>query len=65
LNEILEHGQFADAGVGTTEAYERKDEPGTWATERIGSDGEVYLAVFYGPDSRDRASEYALFKNCR
>lgn len=34
-----------------------------WVVEAIGADGEVYVAQFYGPDSEERAAEYAAWKN--
>ena len=64
MNEHANGRQFEHAKRYETEAYERKGEsPDTWATERLGSDGEIYLAVFHGPDSRALAEEYAAFKN--
>lgn len=46
------------------EVVERRDAPGTWAVEAIdhGSEGEIYLAVFAGPDAQGRAREYAAMK---
>ena len=43
---------------------ERRDIPGAWAVEAINidGDGEVYMAVFSGPDARGRAEEYASMK---
>ena len=41
---------------------ERRDAPGMWTVEAIGSDGEVYQAFFYGPEAQERAREYASFK---
>jgi hypothetical protein len=64
MNEHAISRQFEHAERFETEAYERKGEaPGTWATERLGPDGESYLSVFHGPDSRELAEEYARFKN--
>ena len=34
-----------------------------WVVEAVGSDGEVYVAQFYGPDDEERAKEYAAWKN--
>lgn len=66
MNEHAAMGQFEHEERYRTEAYERKGEsPDTWATERHGSDGEIYLAVFHGPDSRALAEEYAAFKNAQ
>jgi hypothetical protein len=44
------------------EVFERKGSPGTWSVEAIGSDGEIYQALFIGPEARERAVEYAKFK---
>jgi hypothetical protein len=44
------------------EVFERKGSPGTWSVEAIGSDGDIYQALFIGPDARERAIEYAKFK---
>ncbi len=46
----------------TAEVVERKDSPGTWGVEAIGSDGEIYMAVFSGPLAKERAQEYAHTK---
>ena len=39
------------------EVFERDGSPGTWSVEAIGSDGEIYQALFIGPEARDRAVE--------
>ena len=44
------------------EVFERSGSPGTWSVEAIGSDGEIYQALFIGPEARDRAVEYAKLK---
>ena len=57
--------QFADATTDMqVEVVERCDTPGAWSVEaiNIAGDGEVYLAVFSGPDAHARASEYATMK---
>jgi hypothetical protein len=36
---------------------------GDWVVEAIGSDGEVYVALFAGPLAKERAEEYAAWKN--
>jgi hypothetical protein len=43
---------------------ERKDQPGVWTVEAIDSsgDGDIYQALFFGPEARERAREYAQFK---
>ncbi|MCI0349297.1 MAG: hypothetical protein L0Z53_07725 [Acidobacteriales bacterium] len=37
----------------------------TWRVEAINSqgDGEVYVTIFSGPDAKERAYEYADWKN--
>lgn len=46
----------------SVEVFERKGSPGVWSVEAIGSDGEIYQALFMGPGARERAVEYADFK---
>jgi len=41
------------------EISERKNAPGEWGVERIGGDGEVYMAIFSGPEAKERAENYA------
>lgn len=41
---------------------ERRDTPGAWTVEAIGSDGEIYQAIFLGPQAERRAHEYARLK---
>ena len=46
----------------TAEVVEREAEPGAWGVEAINDehgDGEIYMAVFHGPDSYELAMEYA------
>lgn len=38
---------------------------GHWHVEAIGPDGEVYVAIFTGPNAKERADEYAEWKNAR
>lgn len=42
----------------------RKDQPGVWTVEAIdiAGDGDIYQAHFFGPESLERAQEYARFK---
>lgn len=42
-----------------------RDTRDTWRVEAINEDGdgEVYVAVFSGPDAEGRATEYAAWKN--
>lgn len=46
------------------EVVERHDTPGSWGVEAINTagDGEIYMAIFSGPEARDRAREYAAWK---
>ena len=43
----------------SVDVAERKEAPGVWTVEAIGSDGEIYQTLFYGPQARHRAFEYA------
>jgi|HubBroStandDraft_5_1064220.scaffolds.fasta_scaffold1266803_1 hypothetical protein len=46
--------------------YELKQDdknPETWRVEAVGSDGEVYQALFIGPEAAERAREYAAYEN--
>ena len=51
------------------EVVERRDAPGCWGVEAIDAagDGQIYMALFSGPDARDLAIEYAMAKHaeCR
>ena len=42
----------------------RKDTPGSWSVEAIETDqdGDVFQAIFVGPQAKERAEEYAAFK---
>jgi hypothetical protein len=46
------------------EIVERKDTPNAWGVEAIdyNNDGAIYMAVFSGPDAKERALEYARSK---
>lgn len=48
--------------MDAVEVFERKGQPGVWSVEAIGSDGEIYQVIFFGPEARARAAEYAAFK---
>jgi hypothetical protein len=39
----------------------------TWAVSAVNfdGDGEIYVATFDGPNARERADEYAAFKNAQ
>ncbi|ULA68090.1 MAG: hypothetical protein LZF62_320017 [Nitrospira sp.] len=45
--------------------YEMKQSriAGEWVVEAIGTDGEVYVAIFAGPEAKERASEYQEWKS--
>ena len=47
------------------EVIEDKLHPGDYRVEAIDTDGdgEVYTAIFVGPDAQKRANEYAGWKN--
>lgn len=49
----------------TYEALEDRDFPSgdQWRVEAIGSEGEPYIAIFCGYDAKERAIEYANWKN--
>ena len=44
------------------EVSERRDTPGAWGVEAVNvdGDGEIYMAVFSGPDAERRARDYAV-----
>jgi hypothetical protein len=44
------------------EVFERSGSPRVWSVEAIGPDGEIYQALFVGPEGRERAVEYAALK---
>jgi hypothetical protein len=46
----------------SVEVFERRGSPGIWSVEAIGEDGEIYQALFIGPQARERAVEYAAMK---
>ena len=45
------------------EIIESRDFPGHWHVEAINEDGSVSVAVFSGPEAKERAAEYADWKN--
>jgi len=47
------------------EVIEDKLQPGDWRVEAINTegDGEVYIAIFVGPNADARAKDYADWKN--
>lgn len=48
----------------TWEVAESKNTPGEWVVEAINrdGDGEIYAAIFSGPNAEQRAREYAACK---
>lgn len=62
MNEAVNVRQFENAQPMSAEVFERKGEPGVWSTEAFGPDGEIYQAIFIGPEAQARAEEYARFK---
>lgn len=60
----ISEDEFLVRSLLTAEVVERKDTPGAWGVEAIdmAGDGEIYLAVFYGPGAKELATEYALAK---
>jgi len=49
------------------EVIEDRMSPEDWRVEAIDTDhdGEVYVAIFSGPEARDRAIEYAAWREGR
>ena len=47
------------------ECIEDQRNPGDWRVEAIDfeDEGKVYIAVFSGPEAKERAQEYVSFKN--
>ncbi len=46
------------------EAFQDKQSPSDWRVESTDiKSGDVFVTVFAGPDARERAEEYAQFKN--
>jgi hypothetical protein len=45
------------------EVVESRQDRGHWHVEAIDDDGAVFVAVFSGPKARERAYEYASWKN--
>jgi hypothetical protein len=41
---------------------EWKNQPNAWTVEAIGEDGEIYQAIFLGPEAKERAYEYARLR---
>lgn len=48
----------------TYESCDSITEPGSWRVEAIDTQsGDCFVTIFYGPDSQQRAAEYAEWKN--
>ena len=68
--ELRENGSPAEVGDChapnvsnfVSPVFERSGELGVWSVEEIGSDGEIYQAIFCGPDAESRCKEYRTFK---
>jgi hypothetical protein len=45
------------------EAVESKNHADEWRVEAIDSEGRVFVAIFSGPAAKERATEYASWKN--
>ncbi len=45
------------------EVVESKNYPDEWRVEAIDSEGRVFVAIFSGPAAKERATEYAAWKN--
>jgi hypothetical protein len=44
-------------------SFEDRHNPGDWRVEANDNEGVVYVTIFSGPASRERAEEYAAIKN--
>jgi hypothetical protein len=44
-------------------SFEDRHNPGDWHVEAKDNEGVVYVTIFSGPKSRERAEEYAAIKN--
>jgi hypothetical protein len=47
------------SGVEPAKVFEDRKSPGDWRVEKFDDDGGAEVAIFAGPDARDRAIEYA------
>jgi hypothetical protein len=52
----------SDEVIEQVEVAPREGMQGAWTVEAIGSDGEIYQAIFLGPEAESRAHEYARLK---
>lgn len=46
----------------SVEVVERRDDPGFGGVEAINTDGSIEVALFPGPNSKDRATEHAAWR---
>lgn len=55
----------SEGGSMEWECIEDMRHPGDWRVEAIDHEheGQVYVAIFSGPDAQERAEEYAALKN--
>ena len=49
----------AGDGTGTGQVFEDREWPGDWRVEWVDDDGGIEVAIFSGPNARDRALRYA------
>lgn len=45
------------------EVVESNQHPDEWRVEAIDREGRVFVAIFSGPASKERANEYSSWKN--
>ena len=45
------------------EVIESRDSLDEWRVEAIDSEGRIFVAIFSGPAAKERANEYAAWKN--
>ena len=45
------------------EVAQSKGQQDEWRVEAIDSEGRVFVAIFSGPAAKERATEYATWKN--
>jgi hypothetical protein len=46
----------------SAKVFEDRISPGDWRVEKIDDDGGIEVAIFAGPQARDRAIEYANWR---
>jgi hypothetical protein len=47
------------AVIGRAQLFRNSAVPETWRVERENEDGSIEVAIFHGPDARERATRYA------